>query len=256
MRVNLALGFVLLAGLFAAPACAFWSDEYLELLEVNGAADEYGLMVFSGTIQNTHSAQSINTISIFIVLKKEGRIVAIYRGFPEKPLSAIEPGETRSFEIETDYEQGFYDEFNVRLEGLLEPLDDSALTGEFYLIEESLNLTTNPEGKTVFYGELFNGTNAIVADITIQFTLLDARGDVIGFANPVLLSLTLKHTELWPDSKIDFTAETHISLNRIKDWEVSIGFEPIRIVEADVMTVLTDMTWGQIKSHSHIGNAE
>ena len=213
-------------------------------------------MVFAGTIQNTHAVQSIDTISIYVVLKKEGRIVAIYRGFPERSLSALEPGGTRSFEIETDYEEGAYDEFNVRLEGVLEPLDDSALAGEFYLIEESLNLTTNPEGKTVFYGELFNGTNAIVRDITIKFTLLDARGDVIGFADPVLLSLSLKHTELWPNSKIDFTAETRISLNRIKDWEVSIGFEAVRIVGPDVMTVSTEMTWGQIKNHNRAENAE
>ena len=248
MRANLSLGLVLLAaGLCAEPACAFWSDEHLELLEVAEVVDEFGLMVFTGTIQNTHTTQAIDTVSIYVVLKKEGRIVAIYRGWPDRSSGGIGPSETQSFSIETDYAEGEYDEFNVRLEGTLDAPDASLVTGELTIVEESLNLTTSPEGQTVIYGELFNGTNALIREINIQFTLLDARGDVIGFALPSLLSISLKYTDLWPNEKIDFSATSTVSLNRVKSWEVEIEFEAIRVVESDAPTVSTSTTWGQIK---------
>ena len=69
------------------------------------------------------------------------KIIAIYRGFPDRSLEKLAPGETRSFEVETDHAEGEYDAFNVRVEGVLEPPDASLITGSFSLVEESLNLT-------------------------------------------------------------------------------------------------------------------
>ena len=104
MRLSLALGFVLLAGfLVGVPAHASFSDEHLALLEVNESVDEFGLMVFTGTIQNTHATQAIGTTSIYVVLKQGDQIIAIYRDFPDNPLKDLAPGESRSFEVETDH---------------------------------------------------------------------------------------------------------------------------------------------------------
>ena len=170
MRSSLVLGFVLLAGfLVGGPAHASFSDEHLELLDVTEVVDEYGLIVFTGSVRNTHTVQSVTAASIYVILKQDGQIIAIYRGFPDSSLKDLAPGETRSFEVETDYAKGEYDAFNVRVEGLLEPPDASLITGSFGLVEESLNLTQTREGRAIFYGELFNGTNALIRHVDIQF---------------------------------------------------------------------------------------
>lgn len=243
MRANLTLGFVLIAGLLAAPAHAFRSGEHLELLEVNEVVDEYGLMTFAGTVQNNHTTQAITGISAYVILKKEGRIIAIYRGWLDGAFS-LSPGETGSFLVEADYAEGEYDEFYVRLDGLLKPPEADFITGELVLIEESLNLTSSADGQTVLYGELFNGTNAIIGSVNLQFNLLDARGRVVGIAVP----LELGYIELWPGEKIDFTAIGVLTSDRrISSWDVEIEFEAIRLAESDVPTVATGATWGQIK---------
>ena len=257
MRLSLALGFVLLAGLLVGgPAHASFSDEHLALLEVNESVDEFGLMVFTGTIQNTHATQAIGTTSIYVVLKQGDQIIAIYRDFPDNPLKDLAPGDIRSFEVETDHAEGEYDSFNIRLEGVLEPPDASLITGSFGLVEESLNLTQTRDGRAVFYGELFNGTNALIRNVDIQFTLMDRRGDIVGFAFPNPLLGTLTAVEIWPGAILDFAASSLLSPTLIDTWEIEITYEVVRIVEETIPTVADGMTWGQIKNHSRVESAE
>ena len=71
MRTSLALGLVLLLGLFVASMAHARSDEHLELVAVEESVDEHGLAVFSGTVQNTSTIQSIELL-IYVILKKDG----------------------------------------------------------------------------------------------------------------------------------------------------------------------------------------
>ena len=247
MRMNLALGFVLLMGLSlsAVPTYAINSSRHLELVAVNEAVDEYGLMTFAGTVRNTHTTQWIQGVRAYVVLKREDQVIAIYEGWLDG--RNLPPGETGSFFIEADYAEGEYDEFYVRLAGLLVPPDASFIVGEIIIIEESLNITQDSSGQTVVYGELINGTNAIIGTINLQFNLLDARGRLVGIALPH----NLNYLDLWPNEKRDFAAIAVLTSDRrIEGWEVEIEIEAIRIVESDVPTVSTGTSWGQIKNHA------
>ena len=256
MIASLALGFVLLAGFLAGgPAHASFSDEHLDLLDVTEVVDEYGLIVFTGSVRNTHAMQSIKTAIIYVILKQDGKIIAIYRGFPDRSLEKLAPGETRSFEVETDHAEGEYDAFNVRVEGVLEPPDASLITGSFGIVEESLNLTQTSTGWAVFYGELFNGTNALIRRVEIMFTLMNRRGDVVGFAFPDPVFGTLEAAELWPGETIDFAAISILTPSLIDTWEIELTYEVVRIVEETIPTVADGRTWGQIKNHSRAESA-
>ena len=249
MTTNLALGFVLLAGLLAAPAHAYFSaDEYLELLSIEEVVDEYGLIVFNGTIKNTHTTQPIDLFAVYIIIKKDGRIIARHRVSPLSFLKGLAPGATIHFSFESLYVPSDYDEFNVRLEGRLEPPDLDLIVGELSLVEESVYITTE-DGYTVIYGEIFNGTNAIIENIYVGFTLLNARGDAYDTADTNYSLSVLKLAEVYPGETIDFAARTlFAAADRIKEWEVVIVFSPMKIVETEAIpTVSTSTTWGQIK---------
>ena len=242
MRASLALGFALVAALLSSPANAFNSSKNIELLEVNEAIDEYGLMTFAGMVQNTHTTQPVIAIKVYVILKQGSRIVAIY----EHPLKAqLLPGESHSFLVETDYAEGDYDTFEVRLAGLTGAPDPSFVIGELVVLEESLSLTHSPDGETVLYGEIFNGTNAIINSIELFVYLYDARDRSVGIAFP---HLGLVQIELWPGEKIDFAAIADLSSDsKIVRWDISMEFEPLRIIEEDVVTGVAEATWGQVK---------
>lgn len=248
--------------LFVSSAFAFRSGEHLELTQVESKVDEYGLVVFDVAFQNTHAMQAIDGIWIYVVLKKEGRIVAIYQGIGGRLVS----GGSASFSIPTEYAPEEYDDFEVRLEGQLSVPELELVEGELVVVEESLNLTTHvveliDTEYTVFYGEILNNTNAIVNDIQVKFDLLGSRDSVIGTAStsfdialPGLASF-LKYVTLQPGEKIDFAALSIISISRIKGWTVEVSFKPVQIVDSmAIPTVSADATWGQIK-HS-IGGGE
>ena len=102
------------------------------------------------------------------------------------------PNETRSFSIQTDAIQGFYDDFSIRPIGYLGRPDpaSSSLTGNLLLIEDSLNFTVlGPDSTSVILGELFNDTNAILTNLVIRFRLFKNEECLIGEAKP-LESLT------------------------------------------------------------------
>ena len=256
MKTILALGLlVLLTGLFVVPAYASLTSKYLELLEVNEAVDEYGLMTFAGTVQNTHTTQPIGPVTAYVILKLEGRIIAIYDPSVSPADGGgifLDPGETGTFFVESDYAEGDYDEFSLRLEGSLRPPDESLVVGELIVIEESLNRAYDPYGTHVVYGELFNNTNAVIGRVTLKIVLLDVRGDPIGLADYFSLD------ELWPGQTVDFTARitSFISGKEVDGWTVVMEFQAVRLVEPDVPTASTGITWGQIKNHNRAESAD
>ena len=65
---NLALGFVLIAGLLVAPAYAVYSNEHLEVVDVEEVADDEGRITFVGNVMNANEYQSINPAQVFLTL--------------------------------------------------------------------------------------------------------------------------------------------------------------------------------------------
>lgn len=227
-----------------APALATTGYKHLELVEVNEVVDKHGLMTFVGTIRNTHTIQSIAYVNAHVLLKQEGRIIAIYQGWIDNETLVLAPGETGSFFVESDYAEGEYDELSVIPHGLMMSPEDDFIVGSVHIVEESVNITISPAGDHVLYGELINGTNALIGKIDLQFNLFDARGQLVGIAT----AIDLGYLGLWPGDKLDFTALVILSSNKkIANWEVEVEINAIRIVEPDIPTATIGATWGQIK---------
>lgn len=238
-----ALCIVLLVGLFSAPIFAS-SDEYLELSNIEERIDEYGLAVFSGQLHNTHTMRAVGRIWVHIVLKKDGRIIGIEKFTPYDAWEKLDPLATISFEQETLYAPEDYDEFSMRVQGKLHELDRSLVVGNVYLVEESFNAIGN-----IVYGEICNDTNAIIDNIYIEITLLDARGDEIITLKSGDLS-HIRFVEVQAGQTVDFS----LSFNRIvpfdkaKSKEVKLRWDLVDIVLSQpIATTVESTSWGQIK---------
>lgn len=257
MRANLALGFVLLAGfLVGGPAHASFSfsDEHLDLLEQQVVVED-GVVVFTGLIENIHPSRSIAYVSVYVVLKDaEGLIIDIVQGFPDESTTDIAPGEQRPYEVKTPYEEGEFDAYTLRAEGVLSSispqLTDRLVTGEVTVLAESLTFTTGRRGLVIIYGEIFNGTNAVITSISPTFTLYDSVGKVGTIVTEGTGNLHL--VELWPGQTIAFKASGLLALGTLDDVEeyrVSLYYDPLRVV-GDIATGVEETSWGQIKNHT------
>ena len=264
MIANLALGFVLIAGLFAVPAYAFYSDEHLELVAVEEVVDEEGLITFTGRIRNTHEYQPINPFRVFLTLKREKIVSGVYQGLYDG-FAPILPGEIRSFSVQSDAIQGDYDDFSIRAVGYLGTPDpaSSSLTGSLLLVEDGLNFTViGPDSTSVILGELLNDTNAVLTNLTVQFRLFKDEDCLIGLAKPsekIFDDGSLTFQDLLPSESISFIAYSDVSFEQVTRWEYDVGFELVRIVPEIVSTqieedptistptAVTGATWGQIK---------
>lgn len=231
---------------FSVPVLASWSEEYLELSNVQEIIDEHGLAVFSGELRNTHTMRPISSIFIFIVLKKEGRIVGMEYFIPRDAWEKLDPLGIVSFERETLYTPEEYDEFSVRAEGTLQAPIRDLVVGKVYLVEESFNIV----GNTV-YGEIRNDTNAIISHVLLEIDLLDARGDLIG----TLTSSNkdrIAWTEIGAGDTVGFILEfANLApyVSKIKDKEVRLGWGVVDIVAGEpVTTGVEPATWGRIKA--------
>ena len=246
---SLALGFVLIAGLLAAPNRAFAdtedadAEQHLELVEIDEVADENGLITFTATVQNTHDYRSMRFVRVVITLKREGLVV----DFLQALCTDIEPGGTGFCSRETEFTQEDYDELRFRVEGSMKDPDPSMLTGKLTLIEDSLNLTATVDGSTLFLGELFNGTNAILTHINVDFSLFDAQDRFLGIAEePPLASVFFK--DVRPNETISFVAWTEdVPFAKVERWEVAISHSIERYEVPAIPTATTEATWGQIK---------
>ena len=264
MIANLSLGFVLIAGLFAVPAYAFYSNEHLELVDVEEVVDEEGLVTFTGHIRNTHEYQPINPLKVFLTLKREGIVSRIYQGRYDD-FEPILPGHMRSFSVPSDAIQGDYDDFSIRAVGYLGTPDpaSSSLTGSLLLVEDGLNFTViGPDSTSVILGELLNDTNAVLTNLTVQFRLFKNEDCLIGLAKPsekIFDDGSLAFQDLLPGESISFIAYSDVSFEQVTRWEYDVGFELVRIVpetmpmqiEEDATgstpTTVIGATWGQIK---------
>ena len=260
MKTILSLGFVLLAGfLVGGPAHASFSDEHLDLLEQQVVVED-GDAVFTGLIENTHSSRSITLVSVYVVLKDaEGLIIDIVQGFPDDPLTDIAPGEQRPYAVETPYEESDFDTYTLRVEGVLSPisphLKDSLVTGEVVILKEGLTFTTGRRDLVIIYGEIFNGTNAVITSISLTFTLYDSVGKV-GTIVTDGIGNTLNLVELWPGQTRAFKAAglLLVALDDVTEYRASLQYDPLRVVD-DIATGVEETSWGQIKNHSRAESA-
>ena len=243
---NIALGFVLLAGLMATSVCAY--DDaypYLEVASVQEEIGDNGLVTLTGTVLNTHPqwATQFNPV-ITITFKRDGRVVGLIDAWCE---DRIGPGETVRFSKKTPFAPEDYDTFSLRIqETRLNNSDPSMLTGELILIEESIYLTATSDGSTLLLGELFNGTNAVLGGIGVKFSLFDAEDRFLGTANQASVDLLL--TDLRPGETISFSATTEdVPFAKVERWEAETYYRIERYELLAIPTSAAERTWGQIK---------
>lgn len=260
MRTNLALGFVLLAGILAgSPTHASFSDEHLKLINVEVVSDRSST-TFTGLIENTHPTRSISDVTIYITLKGEyeGRlqIVAFLRGFPNDIFVDIAPGEQRSFEVPVPYGERDYDEYSIRVDGALAfVVDDALITGEVTLVEETLTWLPHDDGSTMVYGEIHNGTNVVVGRLKPTFTLKSGSHDV-GTTILAYAFNRLEQIELLPGETVEFWAVAPTDFWSWDTYAVDLYWEPLRLYEEAIATGVEETSWGQIKNHNHAEKAE
>ena len=258
---RLLLAFALFAGLFVGgPAHASFSDEHLDLLEKQVVVEGSGV-VFTGLIENTHPNRSIAYVSVYVVLKDaEGLILDIVQGFPDDSLTDIAPGEQRPYAVEVPYGESDFETYTLRVEGVLSPisphLQDSLVTGEVVVVKESLTFTTGRRGLVFIYGEIFNGTNAVITSISPTFTLYDSVGEV-GTLVTEGIGNNLHLVELWPGQTIAFKASglLLVSLDNVESYRVNLQYDPLRVV-GDIATGVEETSWGQIKNYNRAESAE
>ncbi|MXW80275.1 MAG: hypothetical protein F4Z57_15070 [Gemmatimonadetes bacterium] len=261
MKTNPFLAFVLLASLFSQPLSAksaIFSDEHLRLHNVE-VAHGRASTTFTGLIENTHPIRSADDIIIYIVLKQHADnhtfIIDILRGFPDDSSVNIAPGERRPFEVVVPYGERDFDDYTLRVDGALAfVFDGGQVTGEVALVEETLTWTWNDDGDTMVYGELYNGTNAVVGRLNPTFTLKRGGRDV-GLTVITDGFNRLSRVELLPGQTVEFWAVSAAHIDSWDTYSVDIYWEPLRLYE-DVRTGLEAASWGQIKNYSRVENAE
>ena len=89
--------------LFVSSVHASPATEYLELVSIEETIDEYGLIVFNGTIQSTHPTQTLVRVWVHITLKKDGKVIDVIRDLLGED---IDPGGSAAFSIETLFAEG------------------------------------------------------------------------------------------------------------------------------------------------------
>ncbi len=241
--------------LTASPAIAFYSDEYFKIVSVEEVVDDNGKIAFIGEALNVDEFESVQPIQVVVTVKLQGVVLAVISGRPDI-YEHIQPGQICPFTIETDFEQGQYDDFSIRFSGYARSPDPDteSLTGGLILVEESLNFTTfGPDSTAVILGELYNDTNGILTNITIEFRLFKDEDCLVGIAT---LSESFSdpgamlHQDITPGSTIGFIAYSAAPLGKIGRWEYSLSFDLMRLASRpQEPTAITTTTWGQIKNH-------
>lgn len=248
--------------LTAIPAGAFYSDEYFTISYIEEVADDNGKIVFAGEALNISEVQAVNPIQVLITLKRQGLVLAVISARPVYD-PAIQPGQTFPFTVESDFEQGQYDDFSIRVTGYVGPTNPNveSLAGAMTLVEESLNLTTfDADSTTVVLGELYNGTNGILTNISLEFRLFKDEDCLVGIAIPsstINEVGSLTYQDVAPGSTIGFIAYSAAHLSKVERWEYSLSYELVRLApvsqeeptaQAQSMTAITGATWGKIKA--------
>ena len=284
-----ALSIILFVGLFASPLYAYliYLDRHLEVVGLTVAPDTDFLgrdvMAFSGEIRNTHDVYGIQLIEVYVVLKKEGKIIErswVYDDddgmVPDSEgYDTLLPGATTSFRVWTLHLLDEYDEYYVRAQGIVakphreevweidyQEFDFGQIenwnprTGfEYDILDHASVGCYDSDYSSYCLGELVNKTNADFVTGAIVLKLFDAEGEHIGWAGGSY--------KLWPTlsayGRLDFRGDIQwrfpgrdYAAPDIVGWELDpeyTGFQPYRLVEPAeaVPTVIETQTWGTIK---------
>ena len=107
----------------------------------------------------------------------------------ESFFETIEPGQIRSFEIQTKIEKDDYDQIFIRAVGRFEPFilevveDWNAVVGDLELIEDSVHFVIGTDllGRKYVgaYGEVVNKTNAAITNLSVYMDLTDTSLGVV-----------------------------------------------------------------------------
>ena len=268
---------VLIAGLSAIPTYAFTAqteenravtERYLEMVSIVESSDEHG-PVFAGTVRNAHDTLDLRWPMMFIVLKKEGRIVGRIRGMISRgwitPRASMDFVVHGPWDMQDEYDPEYsadYDEYSVRLladvvgDEAPEVLDPGQVKGcsgdhssyqcDVFGVKESFNITD----KWAFI-EVANNTNAYVGNVFIQIWFFDDEDSFIGGTRPRSNLDVLLHIS--PYSTMEFALETlffedeHTSAD-IARWELKKFSYLLGWTDEDEATGVEGMTWGQIKA--------
>lgn len=233
----------------AKPAAAFYSDEYFDIVSIEEVMDDDGKVVFVGEALNTEEFEAVYPNSVFITVKLQGVVLAVISGQPDA-YDPVQPGQTITFTAESDLEQWQYDEFSVRLVGIVSQAnsDTESLVGGLMLVEESLNFTTfGPDSTAVVLGELYNDSNGVLNNITIEFRLFKDEDCLVGIATPSARSAdpgSMLYQRVTPGSTIGFIAYSEAHLSKVNRWEYSLSYDLVKFAP----TAVTGASWGQIKA--------
>lgn len=238
--------------LFYIPVNAYGSSRYLELSNVKDDLDEYGLVVFSGEVHNTHPTQPMDYLRVYIALKKDGSIIDLLKiSFN----GMLRPLGTVSFTQETIYTKEEYDEFSTSARGRLEIPDEDLVVGEVYIDEESFNIVygmTHSYGFTgdVIFGEIHNNTNAVISKLVLTITFFDARGDRLARVGSGHDRLGIHHDRIEPGEiyNFDLWYESLPKADKIKSRILHISWGILEIVDNPIATTVDGASWGQIKA--------
>ena len=238
----------------ANPAAAFYSDEYFSVVHVEEVVGDDGKITFTGEVINTSEFQAIGPVRAFITIKRDGTVLGVIVANPDG-YDLVQPGQTMTFTAESDFEQGQYDEISVRFTGYVGASNPNteSLTGAMMLVEESLNFTTfGPDSTTVVLGELYNDTNGILTNISLEFRLFKDEDCLVGIAVPSSTTNEAGSTtfqDVSPGSTIGFIAYSEAHLSKVNRWEYSLSYDLVRLAPVpEESTAISAATWGQIKA--------
>lgn len=227
------------------------TSEYLKIIEIWEIVDDDGDVEVVGVIQNTHPYLSAESIQLVLTLKKGGVVVAV--------LNNVWCGEYSTTEKTCEFAQelyGYKREDYDSVEGRIAqsyfsmPMPDPwLLTGELYLVEESLNVHASDDGWIVIVGEMHNGTNAILDIESIAFGLWDVEENFLGWANDVYFMFFSRIDDVMPGESVSFyVGNTDIPFDRVARYRIDVEYSISRYIDQSIATSVDAASWGQIKA--------
>ena len=213
------------------------------------SVDDKGSVILSITVRNTHPHLTMWLAGADLTLKQDGLV------FGYLPISCrddIGPGQTEECSKDTGLSEEEYDALNLtfgdlNLKARFDDIDESMLTGEVVLIEESLNWRAAGDGSILFLGEVLNDTNGFLTIQHVEFHLYDTKDNYLGVAND---KVWVKLGDVMPHATYAFAVGNEdIPYAKVERWEVSISYI-IRDIyfDAPIATSATSASWGQIKA--------
>ena len=234
----------------ALPAISQESKEYLKLIELRAEVGDDGFIEFVGVVHNTHPSLSPLRANVLLTLKKDGIIIDLIGARCSK---RNEPaaGEICEFSVKTKYTEDDYDSVSGRVRStVFNKPGPELLTGELYLVEESLNVRSGGDGWVAIMGELHNGTNARLQISKLSFGLWDTKRNFLGLAETGSSFSTFnpQFQNIYPGENISFLATNEdVSFVKVDSVAMGLRYGIMEYILEDVATGIEAASWGQIK---------